>query len=186
MRSESYMNRVETLHCEPTVIKWGRKTSTDHIRTSVQEIIFCISHISGTNCNKCDCSIVSLHNVSGWSFFLGWLCSTEPILGSHTLSCQTVTCACSLHARKESSHLCMGLPWIQQSSIVWPFLFFLFQYILRRSRNFGLLWIIYWVALLADKQRQWSHVFMPSFWEYNESQELLGRYLAELTVPFSH
>lgn len=77
-------------------------------------------------CNKCDCSIVSLHNVSGWSFFLGWLCSTEPILGSHTLSCQTVTCACFLHARKESSQDCMALPWIQQPSIVWPFLLFFF------------------------------------------------------------
>lgn len=49
MRSELYMYRLETLHCEPTAIRWGKKTGTDHIRKGVQEIISCISHISGTN-----------------------------------------------------------------------------------------------------------------------------------------
>lgn len=152
--------------------------------------ILYFTHFWHKLCNKCDCSIVSLYNVSGWSFFLGWLYSTGPILGSHTLSCQTVTRACSLHARKESSHVCLGLPWIQQSSIVWPFLFCFFfsllQYILRRNRNFGLLRIICRVALDEDKQRQWSHVFMFCFWVHNESQELFGSYLAELRIPFAH
>lgn len=163
MRSESYVNGVETLHCEPTAIRWGRKTGTCQSRCPKNYIPY-FTHFWHKLCNKRDCSIVFLYNVSRWRFFLGLLCSTESILGSLSLSCQTVTCACSLHARKENSHLCMGLPWIhQQSSNL--FCFFLPQYILRRSRNFGLLWIIYWVALLEDKQRQWSHGFVLSFWE---------------------
>lgn len=56
--------------------------------------------------NKCDCSIASLYNISGWSFFLGWLCSTEPISGSHTLSCQTVT-VLALCMPGRRAHFCL-------------------------------------------------------------------------------
>lgn len=92
MRSESYTKGVETLHCEPTAIRWGRKTGTDHIRTGVQEVISCISHISGTNSvTNVTAALFTPYNISGWSFFF-WLCTTKPICGSHTLSCQTVMC----------------------------------------------------------------------------------------------
>lgn len=165
MRSESYMKGVETLHCEPTAIRWGRKTGTDHIRTGVQEVISCISHISGTNSvTNVTAALFTPYNISGWSFFFGYAPQNLYVVHIHWAARQW--CACSLHARKESSHLhgvTMNTSPALNSLTFSGFL--LLQYILRRSRNFGLLWFICWVALCEDKQRQRSHVFMLSSWE---------------------
>lgn len=98
-----------------------------HQNRCPRNYILHFTHFWHKLCNKCDCSIVSLYNISVWSFFLGWLCSTEPILGSHTLSCQTMTCLLSACQEGELTSVCMGLPWIQQkSSIIWSFLSFFF------------------------------------------------------------
>lgn len=98
-----------------------------HQNRCPRNYILHFTHFWHKLCNKCDCSIVSLYNISVWSFFLGWLCSTEPILGSHTLSCQTMTCLLSACQEGELTSVCMGLPWIHQKSlIIWSFLGFFF------------------------------------------------------------
>lgn len=148
-----------------------------HQNRCARSYILYFTHFWHKPCNKCDCSIVSPYNVSGWSLFLVMHHKTS-MRFTYTELPDSDVFVLKMPGRR--AHVCMVLPWIHhQPSRVWPSLgFLLLQYILRRSRNFGLLWIIYWVGLCEDKQRQWSHVYaliLRIKWISGTAWEVFGR-----------